>query len=50
MKDCILFEGTDARAGEECEEEGEREVNCYKLTATPIIFGNIIYSNKGTLH
>lgn len=44
----MLWQGPHAVAGEECEEEGEGEVKCYELTATPIITWNAICSNKDT--
>lgn len=50
LKDCMLWQGPHAVAGEECEEEGEAEVKCYELTATPIITWNAICSNKDTYH
>ncbi|KAK4810860.1 LOW QUALITY PROTEIN: hypothetical protein QYF61_008832 [Mycteria americana] len=36
VKDCILWEGPHAGAGEECEEEGAAEAKHYELTTTPI--------------
>jgi len=36
MKNCILWEGPHAGAGDEREEEGVAETKCYGLTATSI--------------
>jgi len=36
MKNCSLWEGLNAGAGEEHEEEGVAEIKCYELTTKPI--------------